>query len=270
VAAASQAGVQALARLSEVREFAGQGLEGRLVAACAAGMAGATDMVRLGSLRFCGLDHASAGGLAGDDGEKQGMQVVLSDAAGWLASFEFDEVVRADAAQALAALQARGLEVHILSGDRQAAVVRVAERLGMRNLGQVQGDCTPQTKLELLRALQQQGRKVLMVGDGLNDGPVLAGAHVSMAVGSAVPLAQAQSDFVMPGVQLLMLPAMLAHARRTMAVVRQNLWWAASYNAVGVPLALAGWLPAWLAGLGMALSSLLVIANAARLATMKE
>ncbi len=270
VAAASQAGAPAQARLSEVREFAGQGLEGRLVAACAAGMAGATDMVRLGSLRFCGLDHASAGGLFGDDGENQGLQLVLSDAAGWLASFEFDEVVRADAAQALAALQARGLEVHILSGDRQAAVVRVAERLGIRNLGQVQGDCTPQAKLELLRVLQQQGRKVLMVGDGLNDGPVLAGAHVSMAVGSAVPLAQAQSDFVMPGVQLLMLPAMLAHARRTMAVVRQNLWWAASYNAVGVPLALADWLPAWLAGLGMALSSLLVIANAARLATLKD
>ena len=105
-----------------------------------------------------------------------------------------------------------------------------------------------------------------MVGDGLNDGPVLAGADVSMAVGLAVPLAQAQCDFVMPGAQLTLLPAMLTQAQRTMRVVRQNLWWAAGYNAVCVPLALVGWLPAWLAGLGMALSSLLVIANAARLA----
>ncbi|MEO6016318.1 MAG: HAD-IC family P-type ATPase, partial [Polaromonas sp.] len=134
---------------------------------------------------------------------------------------------------------------------------------------QVHGDCTPQTKLELMQALQQQGRKVLMVGDGLNDGPVLAAANVSVAVGLAVPLAQAQADFVMPGAQLSMLPAMLGHSRRTMRIVRQNLCWAAVYNAVCVPLALAGWLPAWLAGLGMALSSLLVIANAARLAQLK-
>jgi P-type Cu2+ transporter len=128
-------------------------------------------------------------------------------------------------------------------------------------------DCTPLTKLAHLQALQQQGRKVMMVGDGLNDGPVLAGAHVSVALGNAVPLAQAQSDLVIPGAQLHILPAMLHQAHRTMGIVRQNLWWAAIYNAVCVPLALAGWLPAWLAGLGMATSSLIVIANAARLAT---
>jgi Cu2+-exporting ATPase len=143
----------------------------------------------------------------------------------------------------------------------------VAKQLGIK---EVQGDCTPQNKLERLQALQQQGRKVLMVGDGLNDGPVLARAHVSVALGQAVPLAQAQSDLVMPGGQLLMLPKMLAHARQTLRVVRQNLCWAAAYNAVCVPLALMGWLPAWLAGLGMALSSLLVIANAARLSRLKE
>ena len=196
------------------------------------------------------------------------MQVWLADELGWIARFELDESVRADAAQAVASLQKKGFELHLLSGDRNATAQYVASGLGF-DAARVHGDCTPQTKLALMQTLQQRGRKVLMVGDGLNDGPVLAAANVSVAVGLAVPLAQAQADFVMPGAQLMMLPAMLTHARSTLRVVRQNLWWAAIYNAACVPLALAGWLPAWLAGLGMALSSLLVMANAARLAKLK-
>ena len=176
-------------------------------------------------------------------------------------------MVRADAIAAVAAFRAAGIDVKMLSGDRDAAARRVAARVGITD---VQGDCTPQEKMLRLQALQTQGHKVLMVGDGLNDGPVLAIAHVSVAVGKAVPLAQAQADFVMPGGQLLMLPAMLTQAGRTMRVVRQNLGWAAAYNAVCVPMALAGFLPAWLAGLGMAFSSLLVIGNAARLSRMPE
>ncbi len=218
--------------------------------------------LRLGSARFCGVEASPASSSAD---AMQTMQIFLANSQGWLARFELDEQLRPDAGKAIAALQAMGVAVQVLSGDRTLAAARVAHQLGVR---EAQGDCTPQTKLAHLQNLQTQGHTVLMVGDGLNDGPVLAGADVSMAVGLSVPLAQAQCDFVLPGGQLMMLPAMLTQARRTMRVVRQNLGWAAIYNAVCVPLALAGWLPAWLAGLGMALSSLLVIANAARLAKL--
>ncbi len=236
----------------DVTDVPGMGLQGTFLASP---VPGCTGRLRLGSARFCGLKPS-----AGD-----ALQVCLADESGWIARFELDEVVRADAIAAVAAFRSSGVDVKMLSGDRDAAARRVAGRVGIPD---VQGDCSPQEKLLRLQALQQRGHKVLMVGDGLNDGPVLASAHVSVAIGKAVPLAQAQADFVMPGGQLLMLPAMLTQAGRTMRVVRQNLWWAAAYNAVCVPLALAGWLPAWLAGLGMALSSLLVIGNAARLSRM--
>ncbi|RYX91426.1 MAG: cation-translocating P-type ATPase [Comamonadaceae bacterium] len=220
------------------------------------GLESATGSIRFGSARFCGLDMQRQMQRPGC------LQVFLADSKGWLARFELDEVGRPDAREAVVALREAGLSVEMLSGDRAAAALAVSVSLGIEH---VRGDCTPAAKLEHLRDLQKQGRKVWMIGDGLNDAPVLAGAHVSVAIGSAVPLAQAQSDFVMPGAQLMMLPNLLLQARRTMRIVRQNLWWAAIYNAVCVPMALAGWLPAWLAGLGMALSSLLVIANAARL-----
>lgn len=238
--------------VTEVREVAGQGVETCLRASLALPVSG---QLRLGSARFCGVDAWPG----------NGMQVYLSDALGLVARFELGETARQGALEAIAALKAAGMDVHLLSGDRLASVSQLASRLEIK---QAQGDCTPEAKLAFMRSLQRQGRKVLMVGDGLNDGPVLAGAHVSVAIGSAVPLAQGRSDFVMPGGQLLMLPLMQQQARRCMRVVRQNLYWAASYNALCVPLALAGYLPAWLAGLGMAMSSLLVIANAARLARL--
>jgi Cu2+-exporting ATPase len=190
----------------------------------------------------------------------------LADSQGWLATFEFDERLRPDAIHAVAALQKRGLAVYLLSGDTQAATQRVGGELGVQN---VRGGCTPQTKLALMKALQVNGHKVLMVGDGLNDGPTLAAAHASLAVGQAVPLSQAQSDLLLPGAKLLMLPVILDQAGRTMRIIRQNLAWAAIYNVTCVPLAIAGLLPAWLAGLGMALSSLWVMANAARLSRFK-
>jgi Cu2+-exporting ATPase len=125
---------------------------------------------------------------------------------------------------------------------------------------------TPEHKLAEVMALQSRGYRLAMVGDGLNDGPVLARADTSFALGHAAPLAQAQSDYVIQGGQVMDVVHTLRLARDTLRIVRQNLIWAASYNAVCVPLALLGYMPPWLAGLGMAGSSLLVIGNALRLA----
>lgn len=179
-----------------------------------------------------------------------------------LARFDLAEDLRTEAAGAVRALAAAGIAVQLLSGDQEAAVARVASQSG---ISLWRAGCTPQDKLETLQTLQAQGRQVVMVGDGLNDGPVLAGAHVSFAFGKSVALAQSKADFVVLGDQLWLVPQTVLLARRTLRVVRQNLWWAAGYNALSVPLAVAGYMPAWLAGLGMALSSLLVVLNAARL-----
>ena len=161
------------------------------------------------------------------------------------------------------ALEADGVRVQLLSGDSPAA----AQALGaMAGIAQVRGACTPDDKLALMQAEQRAGHTVAMVGDGLNDGPVLAGAHVSFAFGRAVPLARAQSDFVVLGERLAAIADTRLASRKTMRIVRQNLAWAAAYNAVGVPMAMVGWMPPWAAGLGMALSSLLVVGNALRLA----
>jgi Cu2+-exporting ATPase len=191
------------------------------------------------------------------------MQVFLADAQGWLATFDLQEDLRPDARATVQALQAAGVSVHLLSGDQPQAVARVARALEIKAHA---GACTPQEKLGILQRLQQGGRRVAMVGDGLNDGPVLAGAQVSFAFGQAVPLAQAKADFVVPGSQLLAVAQAVLLARRTVRIVRQNLAWAALYNAVCVPLAVAGLMSAWAAGLGMAFSSLLVVLNALRLA----
>ena len=211
--------------------------------------------LRLGSPRWIGAP----------DGPDSGLQVALSDDQGWLATFEWQEQVRPEAVTVVRTLQALGLRLMVLSGDRADAVARVA---GMVGIEEHQGACLPQDKLAVVQALQARGHRVVMVGDGLNDGPVMAGAQISFALGQAVPLAQAQADFVIMGGSLTQLVQTLFASRQTLRVVRQNLLWALAYNLACVPLALAGWLPAWAAGLGMALSSLLVVLNALRLSTL--
>ena len=239
-------------RCDAVHETPGQGMQGSVYSGQDGPGQGAKRL-RLGSAIFCGLP-----GQQSDTSE-----VLLRDEQGWAATFTLTEMLRPDAQACVQALGALGLQVHMLSGDAPAAVAHAALQLGIATS---QARCTPQDKLTALRRLQAQGHTVAMVGDGLNDAPVLAGAHVSFAFGQATAMAQSQADFVVLGERLLAVSETVALARKTMRVVWQNLAWALAYNAACVPLAVAGLLPAWLAGLGMAGSSLLVVANAARLA----
>jgi len=179
------------------------------------------------------------------------------------AGFVLDEALREGAEAAVAELKAMGLRLTLLSGDETARAQAMAARLG---LDDVVGQATPEDKLARVAAAQAAGATVAMVGDGVNDAPVLARADVSLAMGQGALVARTQADAVIASNR----PADLVHARRvatkTLRIVRQNLVWAALYNAACIPLALVGWLPPWAAGLGMAASSLLVIGNALRAA----
>ncbi|MCM2479620.1 heavy metal translocating P-type ATPase [Serpentinimonas maccroryi] len=220
---------------------------------------------RLGSAALCGLDEAQL--LAQGRSTADSPCAYLCDEHGWVATFVMDEGVRADAPAAVAELRAMGFSVHLLSGDRIGAVQRVAQQLGIE---QVVAGASPERKLEVVAALQQQGAQIAMVGDGMNDGPVLARAQVSFALGHGAPLTQSQSDFVVQSGRLSELVQTVRQARRTLRILKQNLCWAGGYNASMVPLAIAGYVPPWLAGLGMALSSFVVIGNAMRLSRLPD
>jgi len=183
------------------------------------------------------------------------------------ARFELSELVRADAAQTVQRLRAQGLEVALLSGDTPARAQALAARLGIVD---VRGGATPEAKLAAMAQAQAGGHAVAMVGDGLNDAPVLARADVSFAFAHGAAVARSGADAVLLGTRLADVADARDLARRTMRVIRQNFVWAAAYNGLCIPLALAGWLPPWAAGIGMASSSLLVVLNALRLSRLPE
>ncbi len=192
------------------------------------------------------------------------------DATAWLAAdgramarFDLDEQVRDDARAAIASLHAQGVTIHLLSGDADDRARRLAERLG---LDSARGGLAPEDKLAAVRHAQARGELVAMVGDGVNDAPVLAQADVAIAMGEGALVARSQADGVLVSNRLSDLVRARIRARRALRVVRQNLAWAAVYNACCIPLALSGHLPPWAAGLGMACSSLFVVTNSLRLA----
>lgn len=193
-----------------------------------------------------------------DDG-----RVWLGEGRRLLARFTLEDSLRPDARQAIAALQRQGLHCMVLSGDEPGAVRALATELGIQD---ARGRQSPGDKLEAVRDLQASGRVVAMLGDGINDAPVLAGADVSLALGGGAPLAHRAADLVVTGESLLRVPQAIALARRSRRIVRQNLGWAIGYNLLALPFAAAGLVAPWLAALGMAASSLLVTVNALRLA----
>ena len=233
---------------SQVDERPGQGLAAR----DAQGMAW-----RLGSREW------ACAALPRDAAADAGSQVWLCAEDGGCASFSFDETLREGAAEAVAALHAMGYRLSLLSGDSPARAQRLAQQLGF---DAAIGGATPQGKLDELAAAQARGERVAMVGDGVNDAPVLARADVSLAMGQGALVARAQADAVLVGNRPMDVVQTLRVARRTMGIVRQNLVWALLYNVACVPLALLGYLPPWAAGLGMAGSSVVVILNALRAA----
>ncbi|MBT9495501.1 MAG: cation-translocating P-type ATPase [Paucibacter sp.] len=183
--------------------------------------------------------------------------------AGQRLCMRFGERMRADAPAALAALHAQGLRSLLLSGDATERVEALAAAAGVQSS---LGGATPALKLAAVSQLQAEGRCVLMVGDGINDAPVLARADASVVMGQGAMLARASADALLLSNRLMDLALARGLALRTDRVIRQNLLWAALYNAACIPLALAGLLPPWAAGLGMAASSLFVVLNAQRLA----
>ena len=191
-----------------------------------------------------------------------GTAVVLGSTAGWRAIFVVADAVRLEAAQAVAALNALGLTTVLLSGDAQATVDRVARDVGIAD---AYGEQTPEDKHSAVQRLQAEGKVVAMIGDGVNDAPVLAQSQVSVAMAHGADLARAHADIVLLGDKLTSLPEGVWLARKTMAVVRQNLSWSVIYNILAIPLAMMGWITPWMAGVGMSASSLLVVLNALRL-----
>jgi Cu2+-exporting ATPase len=211
---------------------------------------------RLGSAAFCGAAPTPLIPAQASDGSS-----ICFAHAGRHATIAIGQKLRPDAVEVVSALRKLKLDLHILSGDRNDAVRPVAEALGIR---QWLGELKPAEKIALIETLKAQGRRVLMVGDGLNDAPALAAAHVSLSPIAAAELTQAQADAVFLGERLAPVRDALVIGRRARALMRENLWFAALYNAVAVPIAVAGALTPLIAALAMSGSSITVTLNALR------
>jgi P-type Cu2+ transporter len=210
--------------------------------------------VRLGSRAWCGVEASGGSG--------NGPELWLARPGRLPVRFAFDDPLRADAAQVIATLRARGLAVEVLSGDRAPSVAAVAAELGIETW---RAGCTPVDKTARLETLAAAGRRVLMVGDGLNDAPALAAAHVSASPSTAIDLSQTAADAVFQGERLRPVIELLDVAHRADRLIRQNLALALGYNLVTVPLAVLGLVTPLIAALCMSASSLAVVANALRL-----
>lgn len=241
----------AMLHAADVHHVAGQGLEGTVEGA----------RYRLGCAAYvAGLTHCPA--PQQDNAPADVTSVFLGTSGAWLARFDLVDALRADAAGVIKTFQDMGKTVILLSGDQQAVARHVANELGIET---ALGEYLPDEKLAYVQSLQRDGAIVAMVGDGINDAAVLRAADVSFAMGSGAALAQMHADCVLLSGRLSSLCEAAAAASQTLSVVRQNLAWATLYNVLAIPAAALGLLNPWLSGIGMSVSSAVVVINALRL-----
>lgn len=231
----------------------------------AAGVSGVIDGTgyRLGTVEFVRElfeENSALAPLILPDDER--LWLLLGDALGPIAWFALVDEVRPGARDLVQALQSEGIAVELLSGDQSGAVATLAHNLGIHEFT---AGAKPDDKLSHLLAAQQRGDRVLMLGDGINDVPILSGADVSVAMASASDLAQTRADAVLLNERLLVLFNAIVLARKTQRIIKQNLRFSLAYNLLALPLAAAGWVAPWQAAIGMTASSLIVIFNSLRL-----
>jgi Cu2+-exporting ATPase len=238
----------------EIEHVAGQGLEGMIDGI----------RYRLGSASFvqalCRRDFSAC--ISSDLAS-----IYLGIENNCLARFDVSDALRDDARQVVQHFQVRGKTVVLLSGDQHAVTQRVADELGIRI---AIGQALPDAKLSFVKKLQKEGAIVAMVGDGINDAAVLRAADVSFAMGGGAALAQTHADCVLLSERLSSLALVDDTALKTIAVIRQNLLWATLYNLLAIPAAALGLLNPWMSGVGMSLSSIVVVVNALRLRRMPK
>lgn len=213
------------------------------------------------SFRFGRPDFVWPEGILPPD-SASGQWLLLADDKQPLAWFLLNDTVRRSAGPLIETLKSRGIEVALLTGDPSRSATLVADELGISD---VRNGLSPEDKLAIVREWQKQGDTVLMVGDGINDVPVLAGADVSLAVNEATDLAKTNADTLLTNGRLEVIADALSVSHKTRNVIRQNIGWALLYNLIALPLAAAGMVPPWAAAIGMSFSSLLVVLNALRL-----
>ena len=247
-AALREAAGTAVEGASQLLYHPGQGIEGTL----------GGRRYRLGNPGFVGFESPLGA---------EAMTILgLADQDGPIAWFGLGDELRPQAARLVTTLKDMGLRLHLFSGDRPENVLALARQLGIED---ARGGMLPEDKLNEVKRLQDAGAVVAMTGDGVNDAPVLAQAQVSVAIDQGAEAAQAAADMVLLSSELSRLADGVGIARKTQAIIKQNLAWSVLYNAVAIPAAALGHVTPWLAGIGMSLSSLLVVLNAMRLSGYK-
>lgn len=243
-----------LSNLSHIKEIAGKGIQAQWQG----------DEVRLGNLAY--VQELSSKLIHIDDQFSNKTLSVLANKNGAIALFVCEDTVREEAFEAISKLKQSGAECYLFSGDNPQVVQNIAEQL---HITHYQGGMSPEQKYDRVKQLQAQGLHVVMVGDGMNDGPALSLANVSIAMGQGAPISQTRSDLLLMSNRLLDLELGVRMSRKAMQLIRQNLAWAVLYNVIAIPAAVLGYLEPWHAALGMSLSSLIVVVNGLRLLKLK-